>query len=236
MKKPSLIFSVLLIVALWSCGKDDNASSTSDTVTRWVNLGLPSGLLWADRNVGASSPEDYGNYYAWGETMTKSVFDWSTYRHSNGDYDDLIKYCDNSYFGYNGFTDTLTRLQPIDDAATVNMGGGARTPTREEWRELIDNTSSTWMTQNGVNGLMFTGSNGCSLFLPVAGYHINDTFYHVGEYGYYWSSSLHSSGGVDSPDGVNAAFNFFFNSSGQNVNGISDRTNGFSVRAVRSGD
>ena len=183
----------------------------------WVDLDLPSGLLWATRNVGATSPEEYGDYFAWGETQTKeSYYNWSTYRYSNGDYDQLTKYCNNSAYGYNGFTDGLTTLQPGDDAATANYGG--RTPTQAEWQELIDNTTSQWTTINGVNGRCLTGSNGNSLFLPASErFHSRD--------GRYWSSSLYT-------DGPDHAWLFNFDSDNQWV-GSNARAHGFTVRAVR---
>ncbi len=192
----------------------------------WVDLGLPSGLLWATRNVGATSPEDYGDYFAWGETQPKEVYDWSTYIYSNGAVDQLTKYCNNSDFGYNGFTDNLTILQPGDDAATANYGG--RTPTKEEWQELLDNTTATWTTQNGVNGELFTGTNGNSLFLPAASYRWGSTFYHGGSHGGYWSSSL-------SITITWSARLFFFDPSNQRVDG-SSRYYGYTVRAVRSAE
>ena len=190
----------------------------------WVDLDLPSGLLWATRNVGATSPEEYGDYFAWGETQTKeSYYNWSTYRYSNGDYDQLTKYCNNSAYGYNGFTDGLTTLQPGDDAATANYGG--RTPTQAEWQELIDNTTSQWTTINGVNGRCFTGSNGNSLFLPAAGSRWGSSLYDGGGFNYYWSSSLYT----DDPDG---AWYFNFDSDSQRVY-YYYRDVGFTVRAVR---
>ena len=133
----------------------------------WVDLGLPSGLLWATRNVGATSPEDYGDVFAWGETSTKSEYEWDTYRYCNGDNDQLTKYCYASDYGYNGFTDNLTILQSGDDAATANYGG--RTPTFDEWLELIEHTTQELTTMNGVQVLRFTGSNGKRLFFPAAG-------------------------------------------------------------------
>ena len=191
----------------------------------WVDLGLPSGLLWATRNVGASSPEDYGEYFAWGEIQTKEVYNWSTYRYCNGDYDQLTKYCNHSDYGYNGFTDNLTILQPGDDAATANYGG--RTPTEEEWVELLDNTTATWTTQNGVNGRRFTGPNGNSLFLPATGYRRGDTSSYTGGLGYFWSSSLNNY----YPDG---AWIFYFGSDGQFMFYHANRCDGHPVRAVRS--
>ena len=190
----------------------------------WVDLGLPSGLLWATRNVGATSPEDYGDYYAWGETTPKSVYDWPTYIYCNGAYNQLTKYCSNSDYGYNGFTDNLTILQPGDDAATANYGG--RTPTNEEWEELLDNTTSVWGTLNGVNGRLFVGTNGHLLFLPAAGCRWDSNIPVGGNYGYYWSSSLYT----DHPD-IAWGFDFF---SGSQYMNIGSRHFGRPVRAVRS--
>ena len=90
----------------------------------WVDLGLPSGTLWATCNVGASKPEEYGDYFAWGETEPKDEYCWSTYLHCKGDYNSLTKYCHQYDYGYNGFTDNLTELEPADDAATANWGSG----------------------------------------------------------------------------------------------------------------
>ena len=159
---------------------------------KFIDLGLPSGLLWATCNVGADNPEDYGDYFAWGETQPKDTYNWSTYQYCNGSYNTLTKYCNNSSYGYNGFTDNLTTLQPEDDAATANWGNGWRMPTKEEWQELYQNTTHTWTTQNGVNGRLFTASNGNCLFLPAAGYRGYSFFYSEGSHGYYWSSSLYT--------------------------------------------
>lgn len=180
----------------------------------WVDLGLPSGLLWATRNVGAASPTDYGDYFAWGETSPKSVYTEDTYRYYNSDYV-LTK--------YNG-SDGLTILQPGDDAATANYGG--RTPTREEWAELMNNTSSQWVTVNGVIGRCFTGTNGRSLFLPAAGDRNGSELYGAGSLGYYWSSSRNESYPGD-------AWYFYFGSDYQSM-GSGSRGHGLSVRAVRS--
>ena len=194
----------------------------------YVDLGLPSGLLWATCNVGAENPEDYGDYFAWGETTTKSTYDWSTYQYCNGSYTTLTKYCNNSSFGYNGFTDNLTTLLPEDDAATANWGTDWRMPTREEWQELLNNTTVTWTTQNGVNGRLLTASNGNSLFLPAAGYRSSSYLCYAGSYGYYWSSSLFADGPPYD------AWYFDFDSGYYGV-GSYDRSCGQSVRPVRSG-
>ena len=163
----------------------------------YVDLGLPSGTLWATCNVGATTPEGYGNYYAWGETTTKSTYEWSTYRYCNGSSFKLTKYCNSSSYGYNGFTDNLTTLQFSDDAARANWGGDWRMPTRAEWNELLNNTTNTWTMQNGVYGRKFTASNGNSLFLPAAGVHYDGSLSSAGSKGYYWSSSLYTDNPYD---------------------------------------
>ena len=192
----------------------------------YVDLGLPSGLLWATCNVGADNPEDYGDYFAWGETQPKDTYNWSTYQYCNGSYNTLTKYCNNSSYGYNGFTDDLTTLLPEDDAATANWGSDWRMPTEEEWQELYNNTTCTWTTQNGVNGRLFTAVNGNSLFLPAAGYRYGSNLYTAGSWGYYWSSSL-------STGGPYYAWYFNFNSGSYGMD-LDDRNYGRSVRGVRS--
>ena len=194
----------------------------------WVDLGLPSGLLWATRNVGASSPEDYGDYFAWAETQPKSYYDWDNYTYSCHDYrPDLTKYCNDPDYGCNGYTDNLTILQAGDDAATANWGSGCRTPTAGEWLELLDHCTSVWTTQNGVNGRRFTGPNGNSLFLPAAGCRWDDDLINAGSVGYYWSSSLYT-------DYPGDAWCCGFDSGYSDNMGSISRSNGLSVRAVRS--
>ena len=190
----------------------------------YVDLGLPSGLLWATCNVGANAPEDYGDYFAWGETQPKDYYDWSQY--CNGNYNTLTKYCNDAEYGNNGFVDNLTVLFPEDDAATANWGDGWRMPTKAEWVELYNNTTVTWTTQNGVNGRLFTAANGNSLFLPAAGYRYLGSLLSAGSYGYYWSSSLYT----DNPGG---AWYLYFSSGDYGMYG-SGRYCGQSVRPVRS--
>ena len=191
----------------------------------YVNLGLPSGTLWATCNVGATTPEGYGDYFAWGETQPKDTYNWSTYKWCNGSSNTLTKYCTNSSYGYNGFIDNLTVLQPGDDAATANWGSGWRMPTREQWQELCANTTSTWTTQNGVNGRLFTASNGNSLFLPAAGCRWGSELYYSGSDGLYWSQSLYTAYPSDAWD-----LNFYSDYCRMYYGG---RDNGFSVRPVR---
>lgn len=156
----------------------------------YVDLGLPSGTLWATCNVGASNPEDYGNYYAWGETGTKSHYYDNTYKHANGHSDKLTKYCNSSEYGNNGAIDDLTILQPEDDAATVNWGNGWRMPTKAELEELEENTTMEIVKLNGVAGKLFTAKNGQTLFLPFAGYLNDNNLKFPGIFGYYWTCML----------------------------------------------
>ena len=196
----------------------------------YVDLGLPSGLLWATCNVGANHPEDYGFYFAWGETTPKDYYDWNTYQYANGtSWEDpqLTKYCNVSGYGYNGFIDNLTTLLPEDDAATANCGSGWRMPTKDDFQELYNNTTVIWATQNGVNGRLFTASNGNTLFLPAAGCRWDDELYGVGDLGGYWSSSLHTVV-------PGSAWELTFNSDYYGMSSYG-RYVGLSVRPVRSG-
>jgi len=192
----------------------------------YVDLGLPSGTLWATCNIGADLPEDYGDYFAWGETTTKDTYNWSTYQYCMGSDNTLTKYCNNSIYGYNGFSDNQTTLLPEDDAATANWGSDWRTPTREEFQELLDNTTVTLTTQNGVNGLLFTAANSNSLFLPAAGYRFNSSLVFADSYGNYLSSSLYTV----NPDRARL---LYFDSDVYNIYSR-DRYCGQSVRAVHS--
>ena len=158
----------------------------------WIDLGLPSGIKWATCNVGADTPEGYGDYFAWGETEPKTTYNWSTYIYCNGSYDTMTKYCTKLSYG---IVDNKTTLELVDDAAHVNWGGNWRMPTRDEYAELCDtsNCTWTWTTQNGVNGYKVTSKkNGNSIFLPAAGLRDDDYLNNVGSSGYYLSSSLRS--------------------------------------------
>lgn len=205
MKKGKLIILAAVAVAslgvaCLSCSKDEANDDNTGTngggnggvsSSEWVDLGLPSGLKWASCNVGANKPEGFGNYYAWGETQTKNTYDWDTYIYAVSELNtELKKYCNDPEKGYNGYTDDLTVLLAEDDAASANIGNGARTPTKEEWDELLGNCTHTWTSLNGVAGLLFTGSNGNSIFLPASGYIFDAVECLAGGQGFYWSSSL----------------------------------------------
>ncbi|MBR2637513.1 MAG: PEGA domain-containing protein, partial [Bacteroidaceae bacterium] len=155
----------------------------------YVDLGLPSGLKWATCNVGASKPEDYGDYYAWGETDTKRKYTWATYKWCNGSKDTMTKYCTKKKYGT---VDNKTVLEPKDDVAHVRWGGSWRMPTRAEMDELREKCTWVWTTVNSIEGYKVTGPNGNSLFLPAAGYRGDTDVRYRGTYGYYRSSSLGS--------------------------------------------
>ena len=163
----------------------------------YVDLGLPSGIKWATCNVGANSPEEYGDYFAWGETQPKDNYFWDSYKYCNGSYTTMTKYGTTSKFG---IVDNKTELELEDDAAYVNWGGNWRMPTKPEQDELRDtnNCTWTWTTQNGVNGYKVTSKkNGNSIFLPAAGFRGSSGLCDVTTAGLYWSSSLSTSNGFD---------------------------------------
>lgn len=138
-----------------------------------VDLGLPSGTLWATCNVGAENPWDYGDYFAWGETEPKDArykYYWHYYKYAEDTIRLYItKYCTNEERGHNGFTDGKTILEPDDDAATVNWGSEWCMPTKEQWKELTDSCIWTMVTLNGINGYEAKGPNGNTIFLPASG-------------------------------------------------------------------
>lgn len=176
-----------------------NTADNKDT-HEYVDLGLPSGTLWATCNVGASKPEEYGNYFAWGETTTKGTYEWGTYKYCKGSPDIMTKYCTSRSYGT---IDNKTELEAADDAATANWGSGWQMPSREQCYELINSsyTYTTWTTMNDVKGIMITSkSNRNSIFLPAAGDRGGTSLNYAGTYGYYWSRSLNTSLGHSAYD------------------------------------
>ena len=206
---------MLMMVFVVGCTKtDDSISGVSVSgdieLHDYVDLGLPSGTLWATCNVGAASPEDYGDHYAWGESYRKIDFYWENYKFGMKGED---KYCK---------SDSLLVLEPEDDVANRRWLYGWCMPTKEQWEELIQNTTSVVVSLNGVQGRLFTAANGNNLFLPAAGR--NDADY---PYATYWSSSV---------DGVNASWYsawsvFFFGKTILQVV-VKERFLGCSVRPV----
>lgn len=174
-------------VRAYATGKKGTAygeelSFTTETHA-YVDLGLS--VKWATCNIGASSPEEYGDYFAWGETEPKEVYVWSTYKWCNGSQNTLTKYCTNKEYGA---VDNKITLELEDDAAHVNWGGEWRMPTKAELEEL--RTKCTWLPAkiNGVSGREITGPNGNTLFLPYSGY-CSEGKYPGGGTGHSWSST-----------------------------------------------
>jgi len=184
-----------------------------------INLGLPSGTLWACCNVGASSPGAFGNFYAWQDTEPKSDYSWDNYWHT---------YVQSSSGNYlYGARSNIAGTS--DDAATANWGRPWQMPTKEQCQELIDNCSSVTTTQNGNSGHKLTGPNGGSIFLPSAGYCQNKGhFYYNGDSssGFYWTSMLNES--------ATQAYTLHFMTSWETEHCSASSPNcGLSVRPVR---
>lgn len=176
--------------------------AVTDASDLYVDLGLS--VKWAKCNLGATNPEDYGDYFAWGELQPKSDYQYSTYLYGS-DYDQLTKYCDNASRGKDGYTDDLTVLEQSDDAAYAALGGQFRMPTQEEVYELCTieyyhpgEYTVTWCdgtdvqyNDTSVKGLMIVrNSTGATLFLPITGSMSGTDWYYNG-FGSYWSSSLY---------------------------------------------
>ena len=225
---------MLMLVFAMGCNKPEvpdyggNENGNELNGHAFVDLGLPSGTLWATCNIGADAAEGFGDFFAWGETEPKELYDWKSYKYGIFFQEryELNKYCTDSVYGLNGFVDNLTLLESADDAAKACWGAGWRMPTIEEWEELFLNTTNTWTTQNDVNGWCFTASNGNSLFLPAAGYWW-DAEFNCSDLGVYWSSSLN----LEYP---NRAWSFHFGQDNGHLCGSSDRNRGQTVRAVCS--
>lgn len=181
----------------------------------YVDLGLPSGLMWATCNVGAHSPEEYGNYFAWGEVEPKSMYSNSNYKWGTT----------SSINKYGTDTDNRNVLVPEDDAAHMNWGGNWRMPTDIEFSELYLKCSWIWESRNNVNGYRVVGPNGNWIFLPAAG-HYETSISSAGTRGYYWSSKLSSTN-------YKSQFLYFYNTS-QSVREEYYRYSGCSVRPVFS--
>ena len=172
-----------------------------------IDLGLPSGTKWACCNVGASAPEEYGNHYAWGETRPKSSYYEVTYSYFTGKDKDRDGWYDWEDTDHDGFDDKKNFsivdigsdiAGTIYDAATANWGAPWRMPTLAQMQELLNNTTSIWTSENGVNGWKFTGSNGGTVFLPAAGTRWHGEFhYGAGAWANYWSSSLDDESGAN---------------------------------------
>lgn len=174
-------------------GKTQKRTAVRKTINRQqthqaIDLGLPSGTKWASCNVGANKPEEYGDYYAWGETTTKKEYTKENYRYYKN-------------WEYVNIGDDISGTQY--DVAHVKWGGKWQMPTQEQIKELFDNCKYEWTTLNGVKGEKFTGPNGGSIFFPAAGLRWNGDLSDAGEFGYYWSST-------QTPDVSASAYNLDF--------------------------
>ena len=214
----------------------------------WVDLGLPSGTKWATCNIGATKPEEFGDYYAWGEVAQKEVYDWDAYRYANKN-SELTRYNTDRSYGINSFADGKTVLELEDDAAHFNWGGKWRMPTKAQQDELRALCYWVWTESYGGSGVkgyvvyktkakankrkvsegVYSLSD-AHIFLPAAGCRVLGYLGSAGSYGYYWSSSLDADSPYD-------AWSVFFNSG--SVSGSSNyggRCCGQSVRAVIPGE
>ena len=218
-----LFFAAACCVAVYSQSLDYEQGKAPVSSHDYVDLGLPSGTLWATMNIGATAPEEYGDYFAWGEIEPKESYNWTTYKWCNGSWNSMTKYGVKSSFGV---VDNKTVLDPEDDAATMNWGSEWCMPTKEQQDELRNNCTREWTTINGVKGCLLTSNiNEATLFLPAAGYIWNSTVSSGGSSGFYWSRNLKTTGG--------GSHSLFFSSNSMSITDYS-RGYGQSVRAVRA--
>lgn len=229
MVKISYYISVLMfsffIATIFACS-DDNGNENDDTSNgdnyESVDLGLS--VNWASCNIGASVPEDYGDYFCWGETQPKSKYQWDNYKWCRGNSSTITKYCTNSKYGN---VDNKNILSLEDDAAHANWGGAWRMPTKEEIEELLNNTTIEIVTSNGVRGCRYISKkNGKSIFLPSAGACNYKGLLYSSEGGWYWSSSL-------CEDMPNDAYDLLHGKTSTST-GKGNRSLGQSVRPVRA--
>ena len=211
----------LIAPILLYCIASSILADNIDNEYKFVDLGLS--VKWADRNVGSTSPEQYGSYFAWGEVAPKDVYYWASYIHCNGSSFTITKY--NLQLHYGNTIDHRIILEKVDDAAQINCGKEWRIPTKEEWEELEKNCNWTWTLMNNTYGYHINSKkNGNTIFLPAAGFQYADNIKSINSYGYYWSSSLDQKSSCD-------AWFIQFNKSKIKINSDS-RDCGQSIRAV----
>ncbi|MBQ7253618.1 MAG: Ig-like domain-containing protein, partial [Bacteroidales bacterium] len=229
-----------VVAAAKNGGKSAVCTVTVNPSTHaYVDLGLPSGVKWATCNLGASSPEGYGDYYAWGETATYysslNPLTWKSGK-SDGYYWTSYRWCEavSAYdFNMTKYTtsDNKTVLETTDDAACVAWGGSWRMPSDADWSELLNSCTWTVSTLNGVSGRLVTGTNGNSIFLPAAGTLSGTNLLNSGSEGHYWSSSA-----TTVPSTSYARFLMFgynsFEGNDYNYCTSGGRANGRSIRPV----
>lgn len=192
-----VVLAVVSIAGIFACCNTDKEDIAAEMPSgnlgghKWVDLGLS--VRWATCNVGANSPEDNGDYFAWGETTKKDEYLLCNYSYFNWDgcgSQSFAKYCNSTNYSENGFSDNKAFLEISDDAAAANWGDGWRMPTKDEFQELFDKCK--WVKTS--NGYEVTGPNGKSIHLPLAGYRVTSEPREVGIDGYYWTNSLGEKG------------------------------------------
>lgn len=207
--------------------KYHDASTLDANGHEYVDLGLPSGTLWATMNVGADSETGYGSYFTWGDSTIANDLpcDWNTYKFGYGN--NFTKYTNSSEYSVDSAYDELLELDIEDDMVRAHMGGDWKLPTKKHFEELLDNTTFEWITNyngTGINGRKFTSkTNSNSIFIPASGYRGPDSFSNLGNC-YLWSSELQ-------PSDSNGAYYLFFTSDYQDVD-IYGRCNGLCSRGI----
>ena len=224
---------------LVSCGGDEYVEPTKEkytvaydrdgTVADAVDLGLSSGRLWAAHNVGASSPEETGNYFAWAMQQNVDTATWDNYKYATGVNHALTKYCSIEMYGYEKLYDFYRELESSDDAVIFYWNRPWRTPTQADWQELLDECDWSWVVDRSadpvIRGYKVVGPNGNSIFLPVAGHLDSNMRLNRESFGYYWSATLNA-------DAPSCAFYLHIGLSYHSVD-YAERYLGFSLRAVQ---
>lgn len=221
-----LVLAAAAALCCVSCGggarsSASDSASSGPSADEAVDLGLS--VNWAPYNVGATVPEEAGDYFAWGEIETKDEYTAETYKWFEEDYQ-LAKYNTDASLGK---CDNKVILDPEDDAVHEKWGSSWRMPTQNEIEELINSCTWEWATQNGVNGCKVTGKNGKSIFLPAAGTRMEADTLDKGTFGFLWTKTLDS----DYNNGSQYASAFSYNSYGTGIQAL-ERQMGLPVRAV----
>ena len=217
-KQTLMISKNFTLYAQW-----DSSITGIENGYEYVDLGLS--VKWATYNIGASEAEELGEHFAWGETQIKKNYTWEEYKWCISNYKELVKYCSNSTYGYNNFTDEKVTLDDADDVAMVILGGKWRMPTDEELSELRTKCTWFWITFKGIEGYVIKSHvNNNTIFLPAAGIRRDLDLLQTGVYGYYWSKTLHT----ENPTG---ACQIYFNAT-EVLRGTYNRQCGRSVRPV----
>ena len=217
---------------------DDSVYLISGDGYNLVDLGLPSGTLWMDRNLGAKEITDNGLYFQWGDTQGYTAdevgktkqFSWSDYKYANGAYNKLTKYCNNSSYGNDGYTDNLIELELSDDAAYAYTNGKCKMASYAQLTELEDYTDATWTTKDGVGGVLFVSrTNSNSIFLPAANVYY-DGEQHKGfkGHGMYWANCLSGD-----KDNCYMGWLYFFYTGDEGYQTEYDRCYGLPIRGVK---